>query len=71
MVTARKGLRVTLPVDQKEVIFDITKLAEHSAFEGPWQFIDIARYISKILVDAGESLELMLPYRLISEIAES
>jgi hypothetical protein len=68
-VTGEKELTVTLPVDQKKIIFEVTRSDRHTSYEGPWRFIDVARYIAKVLLDAGESLEDALPYRLIRDVA--
>jgi hypothetical protein len=68
MVTEQKTLKIRLPLHHKEVVFDVTNLEEHSAFEGPWRFIDVARFIAKVLLEAGESLEDTLRYSLVSTL---
>jgi hypothetical protein len=70
-VTEEKELSVTLPAHEKEIIFEVTQLEKHAAYEGPWRFIDVARFIAKVLRDAGESLEDALPYRLIRDVASN
>lgn len=67
-VMEEKELRVTLPVDEKGICFDLMKLDKHAAYRGPWSFVDVARSIAKILFEAGEDAEDALRYRLIGDI---
>ena len=67
--TQEKELSVTLPVDEKKIIFEVRELDNHTAYQGPWHFIDVARLIVKVLLEAGESLEDCLPYRFIRDVA--
>jgi hypothetical protein len=69
-VTEQKELNVRLPLHNKELIFETTRSNEYASFR-PSRFIDVARYIAKVLVNAGESLEDALPYRVITGIAQS
>ena len=68
-VTTENELSVILPVHERKILFEITQLEEHAAYEGPWRFIDVARFIVKVLLEAGEHVEDALPYRLIKDVA--
>jgi hypothetical protein len=70
-VTEEKELSVTFPMHQRKIIFEVTRLDKHGVYGGPWRFIDVARFIAKVLRDAGESLEDALPYRLIRDVASN
>ena len=52
-VTQKRELRVTLPAHRREIIFEVSELAKHNGFTGPWRFIDVARSITRVLVEAG------------------
>lgn len=69
LTTEKKELGVTLPAHQRDMLFEVTKLAEQEAFEGPFRFLDVARSITRVLADAGEDLEVALRYRLIRDIS--
>ncbi len=58
-----------VPAHEKEVIFEVTQLKKHVQYEGPWRFIDVARCIATVLVEAGEILKDTSPYRLIKDVA--
>ncbi|MFZ1009292.1 MAG: hypothetical protein WAN65_20790 [Candidatus Sulfotelmatobacter sp.] len=64
-------LKVTLPVHKKKIFFEFTSRGRQAAFDGPWQFIDIARMIFNILREAGENTDKILQYRLIENIWEA
>jgi hypothetical protein len=68
-VMEEKELRVTLPVDEKGICFDLMQLDKHASYRGPWTFVDVARSIAEILFEAGEDVENTLRYRLITDIA--
>lgn len=70
-VTQKRELRVTLPAHRREIIFEVSELAKHNGFTGPWRFIDVARSIARVLVEAGEDVNTALCYRLISDISVS
>ena len=65
----KRELSVTLPVDEKKITFETTDLAKHAAYTGPWRFIDVARSITRVLVDAHEDLNDALQYRLIQDLS--
>ena len=67
-ITEEKPLRVTLQVHQKQIIFEVTRMANRNEYEGPWRFLDVARLIVKALVKNGESSDTVLPHRLIKDV---
>jgi hypothetical protein len=67
--TVTEELRVTLPVDEKKITFETSDRVKHAAYTGPWRFIDVARSIAQVLVDAREDLGVALRYRLIHDLA--
>jgi hypothetical protein len=67
-VTKRKELTVTLPVHERKIIFDCTHAAESGNTYGPCRFIDVARFVAKVLSEAGEDFDATLPYRLIQDV---
>jgi hypothetical protein len=67
-VTEQKELDVRLPEHEKRITFDVTKSGAHAQLKGPWRFIDMARLIANALINAGESLDSALPYRMIAKI---
>jgi hypothetical protein len=68
LTTEVAELSVMFPAHDRNITFEITKLAEHEGFTGPWRFIDVARSIAQVLVDAGEDVNAALRYRLIRDI---
>jgi len=69
LTTEKKELTVTLPAHPREVMFEVTKLAEHEAFDGPFRFLDVARSIARVLTETDEDLDVALRYRLIRDIS--
>jgi hypothetical protein len=68
--TVKEELAVMLPVDEKKILFETTDLAKHAAYTGPWKFIDVARSIVRVLVQAGEDINITLRHRLIRDVFE-
>jgi hypothetical protein len=59
---------VRLPEHEKRIIFDVTKSDAHAQLKRTWRFIDMARLIANARINAGESLDNALPYRMIAKI---
>jgi hypothetical protein len=68
LTTEIAELSVTFPAHDRNITFEMTRLAEHEGFTGPWRFIDVARSIARVLVEAGEDINNVLRYRLIQNI---
>jgi hypothetical protein len=69
LTTETKELSVTLPAHQREIMFEVTKLAQQEAFDGPLRFLDVARSFARVLAEAGDDLDVALCYRLIRDIS--
>jgi hypothetical protein len=67
-VIQEKELSVTLPAHERKIIFETSKPERHAAYEGPWRFADVARIIAGVLIEAEETLEDTLRYRLIRDV---
>jgi len=67
-IAEEKELSVTFPAHQKEIIFEVTRPEKHEQYNGPWRFIDVARFIARTLLVAGECIDEALPYRLIEDL---
>jgi hypothetical protein len=69
LTTQVAELSVMFPAHDRNITFEMTKLAEHEGFTGPWRFIDVARSIATVLAEAGEDVNTALRYRLIRDIS--
>lgn len=67
-ITEQKELKIHLPVHDRNIIFDVSKGGGGEGHGGPWRFIDVARFICRVLCEAGESPDVVLPYRLIENV---
>lgn len=67
-ITVKQELTLTLPVHQKKILFATTDSPKHEAYTGPWRFIDVARFIARVLTEATEDIDKALRYRLIRDI---
>jgi hypothetical protein len=71
-VIRERELTVSLPVHDKELLFAISDPEQHGRYTGPWRFVDVARAVAALLLqETGESVNAILPNRLIRNIDAS
>jgi hypothetical protein len=68
-VSQKKELNVTLPAHEKKIIFETINWDQDRQTLGPFRFIDVARFVAKLLKVEGEELDAVLQYRFIQDVA--
>jgi len=67
-VTKEQELGVTFPVHKRQIVFQTMNEDQRNKYEGPFRFVDVARYVANILRNYGEDLAHTLPHRLLTNI---
>lgn len=67
-VVGERKVTISLPTHKRNLLVPTINRDLHSQYEGPWNFIDVAKLICGLITECGKSLTETLRYRLIKDI---